>query len=205
MARVFFDTRINIDSDAISSATAYSLKQSDSGKTFIVTGAAQAVTLIPVADLQKGWNCKFINGTGTIGDKTLAAGSAIIHGPIKDGGDEVGPSVGPADGEEVGPLLGLAEGSELGPPLGLTEGSELGPPLGPAEGPELGLAEGTELGPSLGPPLGSELGAELGSVLGDSLGLELGAELGPDEGSELGAELGAAVSVGVSEGAELGK
>ena len=92
MARVFFDTRINVDSDAISSATAYSMKQSDSGKTFIVTGAAQAVTLIPVADLQKGWNCKFVNGTGTIGDKTLGAGSAIIHGPVKDGGDEVGPS-----------------------------------------------------------------------------------------------------------------
>ena len=92
MARVFFDTRINIDSDAISSATAYSLKQSDSGKTFIVTGAAQAVTLIPVANLQKGWNCRFVNGTGTIGDKTLAAGSSIIHGPVKDGGDAVGPS-----------------------------------------------------------------------------------------------------------------
>ena len=92
MARVFFDTRVNIDSDAISSATAYSLKQSDSGKTFIVTGAAQAVTLLPVADLQKGWNCKFVNGTGTIGDKTLAAGSSIIHGPVKDGGDTVGPS-----------------------------------------------------------------------------------------------------------------
>ena len=92
MARVFFDTRVNIDSDAISSATAYSLKQSDSGKTFIVTGAAQAVTLIPVANLQKGWNCRFVNGTGTIGDKTLAAGSSIIHGPVKDGGDAVGPS-----------------------------------------------------------------------------------------------------------------
>ena len=92
MARVFFDTRINIDSDAISSATAYSLKQSDSGKTFIVTGAAQAVTLIPVANLQKGWNCRFVNGTGTIGDKTLAAGSSIIHGPVKDGAEAVGPS-----------------------------------------------------------------------------------------------------------------
>jgi len=92
MARVFFDTRINIDSDAISNTTTYVVKQSDSGKTFMVSGGAQTVTLPPVADLQKGWNCRFINGTGTIGDKTLAAGSAIIHGPIKDGGDEVGPS-----------------------------------------------------------------------------------------------------------------
>ena len=92
MARVFFDTRINIDSDAISNTTTYVVKQSDSGKTFMVSGGAQAVTLLPVADLQKGWNCRFINSASPSGDKTLGAGSAIIHGPVKDGGDEVGPS-----------------------------------------------------------------------------------------------------------------
>ena len=87
MARVFFDTRVNIDSDAISSATAYSLKQSDSGKTFIVTGAAQAVTLIPVANLQKGWNCKFIVDENTPSNAIkIAAGSSIIDMVHKDAG-----------------------------------------------------------------------------------------------------------------------
>ena len=92
MGRVFFNTQVNIDSDAISNTTTYVVLQSDSGKTFMVSGGAQTVTLPPVADLQKGWHCTFVNGASPSGDKTLGAGSAIIHGTVKDGGDEVGPS-----------------------------------------------------------------------------------------------------------------
>jgi len=87
MARVFFDTRVNIDSEAISSTTTYVVKQSDSGKVFMVSGGAQAVTLPPVADLQKGWNCTFVNSASPSGDKTIGAGSDIIHGVMQDAGN----------------------------------------------------------------------------------------------------------------------
>ena len=89
MARVFFDTRINIDSDALSNTTTYVVLQSDSGKTFMVSGGTQTVTLPPVADLQKGWNCKFVNAASPSGDKTLGAGSTIIHGISNDAGNGI--------------------------------------------------------------------------------------------------------------------
>tara|TARA_R110001592_G_scaffold285710_1_gene554247 strand:+ start:105 stop:518 length:414 start_codon:yes stop_codon:yes gene_type:complete len=92
MARVFFDTRVNIDSEAISNTTTYVVKQSDSGKTFMVSGGAQAVTLPPVAELQKGWHCTFVNSASPSGDKTIGAGSAIIHGTMFDGGNDVAAS-----------------------------------------------------------------------------------------------------------------
>ena len=89
MGRVFFNTAKNLDTDAITSTTAYTVLQSDSGKTFMVSGGAQAVTLPPVADLQEGWHCKFVNSASPSGDKTLAAGSAIVHGVCNDAGDGV--------------------------------------------------------------------------------------------------------------------
>ena len=80
MGRVFFNTRENIDSEACAGTTTYVMKASDSGKTFLVSGGTQAITLLPAADLIKGWNCKFITTASPSGDKTIGAGSTIIHG-----------------------------------------------------------------------------------------------------------------------------
>jgi len=80
MGRVFFNTRENIDSEACAGTTTYVMKASDSGKTFLVSGGTQAITLLPAADLIKGWNCKFITTASPSGDKTIGAGSAVIHG-----------------------------------------------------------------------------------------------------------------------------
>ncbi len=92
MGRVFFNTRKNLDTDSLTDTTAYSMTEADSGKTFMVSGGAQAVTLLPAADLVEGWNCSFVNSATPGGSKTLAAATGIIHGPVKDGGDAVGPS-----------------------------------------------------------------------------------------------------------------
>jgi hypothetical protein len=80
MGRVFFNTLENIDGEACAGTTTYVMKASDSGKTFLVSGGTQAITLLPAADLIKGWNCKFITTASPSGDKTIGAGSTIIHG-----------------------------------------------------------------------------------------------------------------------------
>ena len=78
-------TRLNIhDVDG-----AYTALQSDSGKVFMLssTGGACEFTLPVAANLQEGWNCKFVvkedTPTGVI---TIAAGSAIIDMVMKDPG-----------------------------------------------------------------------------------------------------------------------
>ena len=80
MGRVFFNTRENLDTTSLTNTTTYVMKASDSGKTFLVSGGTQAITLLPAADLIKGWNCKFITTASPSGDKTIGAGSTIIHG-----------------------------------------------------------------------------------------------------------------------------
>ena len=90
MGRVFFNTRENLDTTTMTSTTAYSMTEADSGKTFMVSGGAQAITLPPVADLEEGWHCRFMNAASPSGDKTLAAGSSIIHGTCQDAGNGVG-------------------------------------------------------------------------------------------------------------------
>ena len=90
MGRVFFNTRMNLDTSTMTDTTSYTMLQSDSGKTFMVSGGAQAITLPPVADLEEGWHCRFMNAASPSGDKTLAAGSAIVSGSCQDAGNGVG-------------------------------------------------------------------------------------------------------------------
>ena len=69
--------------------SAYTVLQSDSGKVFMIsaTGGDQAITLPVAADLQAGWNCKFVVLEDTPSNvTTLAAGSAIIDFVMKDPG-----------------------------------------------------------------------------------------------------------------------
>ena len=90
MGRVFFNTLENIDGEACDDTTTYVMKASDSGKTFLVSGGAQAITLLPAADLIKGWNCKFITIASPSGDKTIGAGSTIIHVASANGSGDAG-------------------------------------------------------------------------------------------------------------------
>jgi len=85
MGRVFFDVRKNVhDVDGANTMLA-----SDSGKVFTLSSTAGAceITLLPAADLVRGWNCKLIvkedTPTGVI---TVAAGSAIVDLVMKDSG-----------------------------------------------------------------------------------------------------------------------
>ena len=87
MGRVFFNTRLNIDSDAISGTTTYVMKESDSGKTFMVKGGTQTITLLPAADVPRGWHATFVCSEEPTGDKTFAAGSTMIHGVSNDSGN----------------------------------------------------------------------------------------------------------------------
>ena len=80
MGRVFFNTRSNIDTTSITSTTTYEMTEADSNKTFLVSGGAQTVTLLPAADLVEGWNCRFITTASPSGAKTIGAGSTIMHG-----------------------------------------------------------------------------------------------------------------------------
>ena len=82
MGRVFFNTRTNVHS----LTAAYTVLDSDSGKTFMLdsAGGAYEITL-PTAPLE-GFNCKFIVKEDTpTADITIAAGSAIIDGVNDDG------------------------------------------------------------------------------------------------------------------------
>jgi len=90
MGRVFFNTRENIDTLSITGTDTYVMKESDSGKTFLVSGGAQAVTLLPAADMVEGWNCKFITTASPSGDKTIGAGSTVIHGASANGSGDAG-------------------------------------------------------------------------------------------------------------------
>ena len=55
---------------------------SDSGTTFLLsaTGGTVAITMLPAASLVEGWNCRFVTTASPAGDKTIGAGSAIMHG-----------------------------------------------------------------------------------------------------------------------------
>ena len=90
MGRVFFNTRENLDTTTMTSTTAYSMTEADSGKTFMVSGGTQAITLLPAADLVEGWNCRFVTTASPSGAKTIGAGSAIISGSCQDAGNGVG-------------------------------------------------------------------------------------------------------------------
>ena len=90
MGRVFFNTRENIDTTACTGTDTYVMLASDSGKTFLVSGGAQAITLLPAADMIEGWNCKFITTASPSGDKTIGAGTTIMHGASVNGSGAVG-------------------------------------------------------------------------------------------------------------------
>ena len=90
MGRVFFNTRENLDTTTMTSTTAYSMTEADSGKTFMVSGGAQTITLLPAASLVEGWNCRFVTTASPSGAKTIGAGSAIISGSCQDAGNGVG-------------------------------------------------------------------------------------------------------------------
>ena len=98
MGRVFFNTRVNIDTTSCTGTDTYVMTESDSGKIFLVSGGTQAVTLLPAADVPEGWNCRFMNEASPSGDKTLSAGSGIISGACQDAGNGVG---GGTDGTAV--------------------------------------------------------------------------------------------------------
>jgi len=80
MGRVFFNVRENLDTDSLTGTTTYVMTAEDSGKTFMVSGGAQTITLLPAASLVEGWSCRFINTASPSGDKVIGAGSAIMHG-----------------------------------------------------------------------------------------------------------------------------
>ena len=90
MGRVFFNTREHLDTSSCTGTDTYVMLASDSGKTFLVSGGTQAVTLLPAADLIEGWNCKFITTASPSGDKTIGAGSTIIHGASANGSGDAG-------------------------------------------------------------------------------------------------------------------
>jgi hypothetical protein len=80
MGRVFFNTRENLDTTSLTGTDTYVMLASDSGKTFLVSGGTQTVTLLPAADMIEGWRCRFVTTASPSGDKTIGAGSAVIHG-----------------------------------------------------------------------------------------------------------------------------
>ena len=90
MGRVFFNTLENIDGEACDDTTTYVMKASDSGKTFLVSGGAQAISLLPAATMVKGWNCTFLTTASPSGDKTIGAGSTIMHGASANGSGDAG-------------------------------------------------------------------------------------------------------------------
>ena len=90
MGRVFFNTRLNIDTKSCTGTDTYVMRAEDSGKTFLVSGGAQAITLLPAASLIEGWNCKFLTTASPGGDKVIGAGSTIMHGASANGSGDAG-------------------------------------------------------------------------------------------------------------------
>ena len=90
MGRVSFNTRENLDTTSLTGTTTYVMLASDSGKTFMVRGGAQTITLLPAADLVEGWRCRFITTASPSGDKVIGAGSTIIHGSSANGSGDAG-------------------------------------------------------------------------------------------------------------------
>ena len=90
MGRVFFNTRENLDTKSCTGTDTYVMTEADSGKTFMVSGGAQAITLLPAADLVEGWNCRFITTASPSGEKTIGAGSTIMHGASANGSGDAG-------------------------------------------------------------------------------------------------------------------
>ena len=82
MGRVFFDVRKNVQS----LTAAYTVIPSDSGKVFVLNAAAGvAITLPSVANMQEGWNCKFIVGTAfATTNWQITATAAVIKGGINE-------------------------------------------------------------------------------------------------------------------------
>ena len=90
MGRVFFNTRKNV----VSLGAAYVVLPGDSGTTFVLDAAAGvAITLPSVANMQTGWNCRFIVGTAfSSSNWQITATAAVIKGganelEINDGTD----------------------------------------------------------------------------------------------------------------------
>ena len=107
MGRVFFNTRVNIDTTSCTGTDTYVMTEADSNKTFLVSGGAQAITLLPAADMVEGWNCRFITTASPTGHKTIGAGSAVMHGSAQDAGGGQG---GGTDGTAVSNVLIRAQG-----------------------------------------------------------------------------------------------
>ena len=73
MGRVFFDTKVNI----VDVAAAKTLKNSDSGTTFIINQAsAYEITLPLMSTIDRGWNATFILGTANTNAVTIANNTA---------------------------------------------------------------------------------------------------------------------------------
>ena len=73
MGRVFFDTKVNI----VDIAAAKTLKNSDSGTTFIINQAsAYEITLPLMSTIDRGWNATFIIGTVGANAVTIANNTA---------------------------------------------------------------------------------------------------------------------------------
>ena len=82
MGRVFFNIKENIHN----LTAAYTVLDSDSGKTFMLDSAGGAYTITLPTAPTPGFNCKFIVKEDTpTGDITIAAGSAILDGVNDDG------------------------------------------------------------------------------------------------------------------------
>ena len=80
MGRVFFNTRENLNTTSCTGTTTYVMTEADSGKTFMVSGGAQAITLLPAASMVEGWNCRFVTTASPSGDKTISAATNIMSG-----------------------------------------------------------------------------------------------------------------------------
>ena len=123
MGRVFFNTRKNLDTTSLTGTDTYVMKQSDSGKTFMVSGGTQTITLLPAADIQEGWHCSFVTTASPSGDKTFNAGSSIIHGTHVATPTESDNGLG-TDGTAIGTFVLKAE-SQAGNKMDLfTDGSQ---------------------------------------------------------------------------------
>ena len=73
MGRVFFDTKKNI----VDVSAAKTLKNSDSGTTFIINQAsAYEITLPLMSTIDRGWNAEFIIGTADTNAVTIANNTA---------------------------------------------------------------------------------------------------------------------------------